>query len=377
MPAPPHSLLGLACSATLSDSRAALMRAQVSGIDNWAPVMRMATEHRLAPLLYWHLREYGIDVPSDVRRALAAAYARQKTIAAAQAATLAELGATLERAGIAIVVLKGGALAQLIYAEPGLRPMEDLDLLVAPHHGEAARKVLRDCGFNAPARHSRYDHLQHHDPIAHRTRDGITISVEVHTQAFNLIMGNSMSMENLQHPLTTFDIAGQGMYTLAPQQMLWMQYLGLRKLAEPMRFIHLADLAGIAGCFCTQIDWPGLRRQRPDMWHAFEVIHAFTPLAEPVCTALGLDPKRVTRMADVGLDYHGWPRMRSDVTPVRRRIRDTLLPPEWWARLVYGVNPARAYAWLVLRHAATFAQQGVRRLYLGPVTTTSFFKPPG
>lgn len=354
-----------------------MMRSQVADIGDWEPVMRMATEHRLAPLLYWHLREYGIDVPSEVRRTLAAAYARQKAIATAQAATLAELGAALDRAGIVVVVLKGGALAHLIYPEPGLRPMEDLDLLVAPQHGEATREVLRDCGFNAPARRSRYDHLQHHDPIAHRTRDGITVSVEVHTQAFNLVMGDAMSMENLQRPLTAFDVAGQGMFTLAPQQLLWMQYLGLRKLAEPMRFIHLADLAGIAERFCVPIDWPALRRQMPDVWHAFHAIHAFTPLAVPVCKALGLDPERAPRMDRVGLDYHGWPRMRSGVASAPRRIRDTLLPPEWWARLVYGVGPGRAYPWLVLRHAVTFARQGVRRLYLGPVTATSFFKPPG
>lgn len=370
-------LLGLVCSPRSDESHTRRLEQACSEINDWPGLVHLATDHRLTPLLYRRLRDIGIGLPTVVRRTLAGAWARQRTVSAAQAATLAELGAAFARSGIEMVVLKGGALAHLVYPEPALRPMEDLDLLVSSDQAASARELLRDCGFNAPGRFSRYDRLQHHDPIAHRTRNGITVSVELHLRAFNLVMGDDLALDRLERPLTAFDLAGQPLHTLAPAQMMWMQYLGLRKLAEPMRLIHLADLAAIATCFHRRVDWTSLRRTSPDLWHAYRAIHAFAPLPAAACRSLALDTTSSPRYARIGSDYHGWPRARASAS-MWRRIGDTLLPPDWWAHLVYGVAPGRgAYSLALWHHAATFVRQGLRRLYLGPVTATNFFKPPG
>jgi hypothetical protein len=53
----------------------------------------------------------------------------------------------LDRAGIAFVALKSPRLAWLCYPEAGLRPMRDLDLLVAVAEVERAAKVLNAAGF--------------------------------------------------------------------------------------------------------------------------------------------------------------------------------------------------------------------------------------
>jgi hypothetical protein len=330
--------------------------------------------------MYWHLKSYGIDYPVEVRRVLAATYTRQKVVAAAQAHTLGELVSALTGAGIESVVLKGGALAQVIYPEPGLRPMEDLDILIDPDRIADAQVILRDLGFNAPNPVSRYDRLQHHWPIAHRTRDSVTVSVELHTSAFNLIMQDGLSTANMMRPLHGFEVEGLTLYTLSPIQMLWMQYLGMRKLAEPLRYIHLADLVGMADTFHAQIDWTQLRGTYPDLWGAFEAIHAFTPLGAATCRALQLDPDQPPALDRIGQDYMGWPRYAFKEEPhrdgKRHLLLNTLFPPEWWARLVYGVRTSHGMnSVLFYRHPATFIRQGVRRLYLGPVSPTSFFKP--
>ena len=339
----------------------------------------VAATHRVGPLLYWHLKAYGISYPQAVRKSLAAMYARQKLIAAAQAETLSEIITAFSAAGLDSVVLKGGALAHVIYPEPGLRPMEDLDILIPPDRAGNARAILLDLGFNAPSPGTRYDRLQHHLPIAHRTRNGVTVSVELHTRAFNMMMRDSLSMTNMRQPLLDFSVAGHTMHTLNPVQMLWMQYLGLRKLAEPLRYIQLADLVGMAEVLFDKIDWPALRATYPDLWHAYEAIHAFSPLGESVCATLGLDPENPAAMAIIGQDYRGWPlhgfgeqRRHADKW---RLLLNTLFPPEWWARLVYGVDTSRGMAGIRLfRHPQTFVQQGMRRLYLGPVNPNRFFK---
>jgi len=53
----------------------------------------------------------------------------------------------LEEAGIAFVALKGPRLAWRCYPEAGLRPMRDLDLLVATHQVVEAARLLSHAGF--------------------------------------------------------------------------------------------------------------------------------------------------------------------------------------------------------------------------------------
>jgi hypothetical protein len=376
-----YSIFGLICSPYLSEKRAGLLREQTNLYGDWSAVPRIAAERQVGPLLYWHLREYGVRYPQQTRRALAAMYTKQKAIAAVQADALVEIVKVFADAGIASVVIKGGALAHIIYPEPGLRPMEDLDILIKPQQAEQARALLVESGFRAPLPSSRYDRLQHHLPLAQRTRDGITVSVELHLRAFNLLMRDRLSMENMRRPLHAYKVSGQTIHTLNPVQMMWMQYLGLRKLAEPLRYTHLADLVGMAEGLIDRIDWQSLRRDYPDLWNAFEAVHAFTPLNPAVCERLGLSPEKPPAMGEIGIDFAGWPRHGFSALGSRREkmqlLGRSLRPPEWWARLVYGVRTQKSmFSILLYHHPATFLQQGMRRLYLGPVNSTGFFKTP-
>lgn len=373
-----YSLFGLICSPQLSDQRARLLRDKTAQVIDWSAVPTLAAKQQIGPLFYWHLKAYGIAYPQEIRRAMAAMYARQKAVAAVQAHTLAEIIKAFVGAGVDAVVIKGGAVAHIIYAEPGLRPMEDLDILVKPEQASVAHALLLELGFHAPLPSSRFDRLQHHMPLAQRTRDDVTVNVELHTAAFNLLMQDKLSMANMLRPLHAYTVLGQTVQTLNPVQMLWMQYLGLRKLAEPMRHIHLSDLVGMAECLVGDIDWARLRRDYPDLWRAYEAVHAFSPMSRTVCEQLDLLQDAPPQMRGIGDDFQGWPREGFSHKGNRDKFRlvsRSLCPPEWWARLVYGVRTTDSMARVLFyHHPAAFLQQGVRRLYLGPVNPSGFFK---
>jgi hypothetical protein len=373
-----YSLFGLICSPHLSEQRANLLLDKTRELADWSSLPLMAARHQVGPLFYWHLKSYGIAYPQEVRRAVAGMYARQKAVAAAQAETLAEIIRALNGSGVESVVIKGGAVAHIIYSEAGLRPKEDLDILVRPEHASSAHAVLLELGFHAPLPSSRYDFLQHHLPLAQRTRDNITVNVELHTSAFNLLMQDKLSMANVQRPLQPYMVLGQTMQTLNPLQMMWMQYLGMRKLAEPLRYIHLADLAGMAEHFVDAFDWLRLRQDYPDLWNAFEAIHAFSPLNRAACERLELRQSGRSLMANIGDDFQGWPRVGFAGKSRRDQMhlmRSSFCPPDWWSRLVYGVRTDHSRASiLIYHHPSAFFQQGIRRLYLGPVSSQGFFK---
>lgn len=374
-----NQFLGLVSAPLTSDHRGQRLHTLAREID-WDQVIPRAVEQRVAPLLYWHLCEHGIPYPGLMRRTLAAIAMRQRAIAAVQTETLGEISDALGGAGIEFVALKGGALAHLIYPDPGLRPMDDLDILVTPDQGEAAREALCQIGFDAPPPASRYERLLHHLPVARRLTKGILVGVDLHTTAFNSMLAYDLSFRTLARPLTLYQAGSRTLQALAPVQMLWMQYHGLRKLVEPVRFIHIADLVGLAERYADTLDWPLVQAQYPALWRAFGAVHALSPLSDRLCVRLGLDPERPPDMSRLGEDYRGWPRFRfsqQEQGQGWRLLRETLQPSEWWLRFVYGIPmEQRLTRARFHRHPLALISQIARRLYRGPATGEGLFNIP-
>jgi hypothetical protein len=81
------------------------------------------------------LRGLRADYRSDIARYMA------------QSAALRELDRLFEARSIRYVLMKGGLVRELVYADPALRPASDLDILVAPAQRELTAKALVDAGY--------------------------------------------------------------------------------------------------------------------------------------------------------------------------------------------------------------------------------------
>lgn len=105
---------------------------------DWGWILRRAEDERLASLLYAVLRSLPSPVPIlDRLRAAWVAFRRQHLLGVEQ---LSGILLAFERQGVPVIVLKGPALAQALYRDPGLRPFTDLDLLI---HRADLRQVLQ------------------------------------------------------------------------------------------------------------------------------------------------------------------------------------------------------------------------------------------
>ncbi len=94
---------------------------------------------------------------------------RQLQRAALRQRQLAELATGFERAGLDLVMLKGAWLAESVYANPALRGMADIDVLIRDDQRDRSHAVMQQLGYTAIADtlHSRfaydqgYRHPQH------------------------------------------------------------------------------------------------------------------------------------------------------------------------------------------------------------------------
>lgn len=157
---------------------------QQDGFD-WEDVVQTAQRERVAPLLYSIVRGWDA-VPPRPGQSLLDAYnitARRNLYRLHELATILH---RLEEQGVASIVLKGAALAEVIYSNIAVRPMDDLDVLVHRKDVSAALSVLDKLGY-APlnAQPHAGNVLAYGGETALRKPGPLDVMVEIHWSLFN------------------------------------------------------------------------------------------------------------------------------------------------------------------------------------------------
>src|ERR1044071_4714109 len=100
---------------------------------DWPLLVKTADHHGLAPLVFASLKKSGLSSvgPKSEIETLRMAYVRASVANHQAFQELSFLVDRFEREKIPLIILKGGALGTTIYPDIALRPMGDLDLLIA------------------------------------------------------------------------------------------------------------------------------------------------------------------------------------------------------------------------------------------------------
>jgi hypothetical protein len=120
---------------------------------DWPLLVKTADHHGLAPLVFASLKKSGLSSvgPKSEIETLRLAYVRASVANHQAFQELSFLVDRFEREKIPLIILKGGALGVTIYPDIALRPMGDLDLLIAPDAVECATRALIEQGYVAYA----------------------------------------------------------------------------------------------------------------------------------------------------------------------------------------------------------------------------------
>jgi hypothetical protein len=357
----------------------------------WEKVPAQAEAHGLGPLLYVHLLAAGVPFPPTVKRELLGLYLRHRQSNRVRMRVLHDILTAYDAAGIQALVLKGGALSHLVYPEPGLRPMSDLDILVPKSELWQAQGVLIELGFDASLPSD--STLPHrHLPLATLHTEGLAIHVEIHHKLFSDYFDSAISyvhskilpvvrpiaqvrafcrkhilparllrtrqehggltweeLDSLTVPPYPFALGDLTAYTLGCEDMLWhlCQHLASHvNVWDFGRLIWVADIVSFAERFVSEIDWKWIRRQYPAVLDMLSLLHFMTPLSDELLNQASINIGHIPQ--GIGVEYQGWPRTK--VVHWRERgywcvLRDTFFPSEWWLRLRYKLGSARSLFW--------------------------------
>lgn len=254
---PTATLLWEACR---PDPDPAAVRRALTGGADVALAVEAANEHRIGPLLWRALDAAdALDALGPGRAALggtANAFAMEALLLIPRAVSLAVR--PLTEAGMEPVVFKGPAVAAR-YPKPGLRPMEDIDVLLPRADHARALSALRAAGWEV-ARDPNSD--QYDTVLLHAEAPSLALELHYGLEAASLRV-TTLDAEALWARRQPIEIAGTPAFGLPQAEELVVLaahagkphhcFVRLMWIADLAMIVHDADTRG------TPVDWPRVR----------------------------------------------------------------------------------------------------------------------
>jgi Uncharacterised nucleotidyltransferase len=243
---------------------------------DWAKILDMAVDHDLAPLLHFNLKKVAEDslIPKDAMQRLASLHKQCCVRAMSAFAQLQEILLRFSRERIPVIVLKGAALASLVYPKIALRPMVDLDLLVQKRDLDIADHILQQLGYGPDESYqSREWYRSEHHHLAPYTAPDRTIGVEIHHHIVSPARPVRIPIDAFWARARPAEIASVPALVLAPEDWLLSVciHLGISK-----RFVRVlrdvTDAAEIIRMYAQDIDW-GRLGQNAAIYGASECLY--------------------------------------------------------------------------------------------------------
>ena len=369
-PAPPtdHAIETLVAVCAQAVGHPALytrLREAVSRVQRWDWLAERAEAHGLTPLVYTHLQAADVALPLSVQDELRGYYLQHAHASRVRTTVLTDILTAFQARAIEVLLLKGAALAYLVYPQPALRPMRDIDLLVPAETALRAQAVLQELGFTAAATSLPVDH--HHLPACERVVDGQLVSVEVHSALDpGYLTGAPSTHADLAPAAHPFTLDGRPAATLSREDMLGHIYRHtflIHWRYEWPRLVGVADLVSLVEAWGNQLDWDRLRSRYPAAYRSLPVLNQFTPWSDKTRQRLGIVSP--PGQDDIGEALIHWP-----LSPVGAHegltaphvVWARLFPPPLWLRLTHGYGPSRLDLWRArLAHLRWLGSRAMRR----------------
>ena len=232
---------------------------------DWQRILDLAIDYELAPLLYFNLRKLGPSrlIPSEIVERLKSLY-KQDWLAAMNAfARVEEILLTFSRQETQVIVLKGAALASLIYPSVALRPMVDLDLLVRPTDLDRADDNLRQLGYVVDESYQSQEwYKERHHHLAPYMAPDRFLTVELHHHVVSPLRAVKIPIDEFWRRAQPAQIASASALVLAPEDLLLSTcvHLSLGKcFAGVLR--DLCDIAETLALYRGVMNWDHLVRR--------------------------------------------------------------------------------------------------------------------
>lgn len=223
---------------------------------NWSRLFQRADAIGLGPLLYRQLNgvKAQLELPDHGMEFLRNTYLRNLAKNIYRGIELNRMLKAFSDAGVAVILLKGAALAEGVYNDPGARVYGDLDLLLKKDDLERGRELLSSLNYTSSETAGAQDYYRtHHHHLAPMIHQEKSVVVELHWNVNNRINVDIRDWWNRSVPT---DITGCRVRVLGWADLVLHLCLHLFSSGETrnsMRGVY--DIYRALQCAGASMDW--------------------------------------------------------------------------------------------------------------------------
>ncbi len=255
---PEAELLYLCARARMDEETSQRIRALLDEDLDWELLARTAVWHKLAPLLYWHLKQLAPErVPARVMDELQHYFNTNARRNVRLTEDLVHVLKLFTENDVPVICFKGPTLALNVYGNLALRNFTDLDILIHPEDFAKAKDLLQAAGYEPEialkgAREELFVQSQH-ELLFRRASD--ESMVELHWKIDPKYFSFPLEAEELWTRTETVRLAGTDITVLKREELvLYLCAHGAKHMWERLEWI-----CGVAGLLCQQeFDWEQL-----------------------------------------------------------------------------------------------------------------------
>ncbi len=304
--------------------------------------------HGVGPFFYLFIKQHNIETQTEIKRQLQSLTLRHKFAAEARAKVLGDVMSVFKQNNIELILLKGVALAHMIYPEPLYRPMRDIDILISKFDQAKAKTLLEQQGFIFDDAHaSIYMGDIHHLPNAIKLVDGLKISLEVHHEIYSRDVEGSQTFEQIIEKTQSLDI-DERTIALTLDHISMLNHLCRHTFspAPEVRLIHQCDILKYADKYFDEIPWYELKQQNHFIINTIRCLKF--SLNIPARLKQIIDMPEINEVEGVGQAMLPYTHILSKKKSFLARFKALFLPSPWWMHVNYNIPPEKTLIWCYL-----------------------------
>ncbi|UCC38711.1 MAG: nucleotidyltransferase family protein [Candidatus Aminicenantes bacterium] len=242
-----------------------IVEGKISGID-WGNFLKRARDNGISALIYSKLNENKPDFPNTLSEIFEELKKDYYLNAAKNALIFEELGRILKALGTTgpqVIVLKGAALAEIVYKNLAFRPMLDIDLLVKNEDINGLDKKLKALGYGPSDSNVNDIDLSssYLTTLDYRSSSEHSFSLHIHWHFVNSTVPNyslveNIKMENIWRDAVEAEIADAKTLVMAPHHLLiHLSEHALRVSHSLSKISFFYDIHETINSHEEQLDW--------------------------------------------------------------------------------------------------------------------------
>lgn len=220
---------------------------------DWKYLLEQAEFHGIIPLIAHNLDTNGFSsqIPQPYLDQLKHVYNSTLYRNVILSAELANVLSTFSQHGIAVIPLKGTVLAEILYGNPALRTMVDMDILVHPVDVTVAGSLLVELGYQQLVSQQIWDHPFHEVPYCKQARFPLFIELHWDIADRKLV---AVPEQDIWHHARPLQLQGVATKVLSPEDNLLFLANHLTKQGTHL-LKSLGDIAELVKKYEAVLNW--------------------------------------------------------------------------------------------------------------------------